>query len=246
MRIPAIRGIIDRRILANYRIAPEVVAKLLPPPFVPQVVNGWAIGGICLIRLKAVRPRIFPLAVGIGSENAAHRIAVEWMDHGQLKQGVYIPRRDTSSWLNTAAGGTVFPGVHHRSDFEVQESSDRVSVKMASRDGEIHLKVAGRIDSDFPASSIFGTLPNASVFFQNGSLGYSVTKTPGRFDGLELRCQNWAVENLSVDEMESSWFQDRGLFPVGSIEFDCALLMRGIDHEWHGRDDICCPAIAHS
>ena len=51
MRLPAISGIIDRRILANYRIDPEVMAKALPSPFRPQLVNGWAIGGICLIRL---------------------------------------------------------------------------------------------------------------------------------------------------------------------------------------------------
>jgi hypothetical protein len=25
------------------------------------------------------------------------------------------------------------------------------------------------------------------------------------------------------------------LFPPGSVEFDGALLMRGIEHEWHGR-----------
>ena len=30
------------------------------------------------------------------------------------------------------------------------------------------------------------------------------------------------------------------LFPKGSIEFDCALLMRGIRHEWHGKSDLCC------
>ena len=36
------------------------------------------------------------------------------------------------------------------------------------------------------------------------------------------------------------------LFPRGSIEFDCALLMRGIEHEWHGKGDLCCqtPAAA--
>jgi len=35
--------------------------------------------------------------------------------------------------------------------------------------------------------------------------------------------------------VESSFFEDRALFPPGSVEFDCALLMRGIEHEWHGR-----------
>lgn len=242
MRVPAIRGVIDRRILANYHIDPDVIARILPRPFVPHIVNGWAIGGICLIRLKAIRPRLFPFPFGIGSENAAHRIAVKWIEKGQLKHGVYIPRRDTSSWLNSAAGGTVFPGVHHRADFEVQETSDHVSVKMISRDGNARLHVAGGIESDFPTTSVFGSLEEASTFFQNGSVGYSVTGSAGRFDGIELRCQNWVVENLNVDRMESSWFQDISMFPGGSVHYDCALLMRNINHEWHGLEDLCCPA----
>jgi hypothetical protein len=102
--------------------------------------------------------------------------------------------------------------------------------------------VAGNIYPGFPDSSVFGSLEEASNFFQNGSLGYSVTRSPGRFDGIELRCQNWAVDNLNIDKMESSWFQDNSVFPAGSIQYDCALLMRRIDHEWHGLDDLCCPA----
>jgi hypothetical protein len=39
--------------------------------------------------------------------------------------------------------------------------------------------------------------------------------------------------------VESSFFNNRALFPVGSVAFDCALLMRGIDHEWHGRGRFC-------
>ena len=50
MRIPAMRGIIDRRILANFHIDPDVMACNLPAPFRPKLANGYAIGGICLIR----------------------------------------------------------------------------------------------------------------------------------------------------------------------------------------------------
>ena len=39
----------------------------------------------------------------------------------------------------------------------------------------------------------------------------------------------------------SNFFEDELLFPKGSIRFDCALLMRGIEHEWHGKSDLCCP-----
>ncbi len=78
MRIPVIQGIIDRRILANFRIDAAVMAGNLPAPFRPKLAKGYAMGGICLIRLKAIRPRFVPIPWGICSENAAHRIAVEW------------------------------------------------------------------------------------------------------------------------------------------------------------------------
>ena len=54
MKIPTIRGVIDRRILANFRIDADRMAAALPAPFVPQLHQGWAVGGICLIRLKQV------------------------------------------------------------------------------------------------------------------------------------------------------------------------------------------------
>lgn len=32
--------------------------------------------------------------------------------------------------------------------------------------------------------------------------------------------------------------EDRTRFPPGSVEFDSALLMRGIEHEWHGQEPL--------
>src|SRR5262249_61863595 len=77
MRLPSIRGVIDRRILVNYRVAPDVLARLLPAPFRPRLVHGFGMVGICLIRLREVRPALLPAWLGIASENAAHRAAVE-------------------------------------------------------------------------------------------------------------------------------------------------------------------------
>ena len=74
--LPIIRGVIDRRILVNFTVDPAVAAKLLPRPFRPKLVNGIAVAGICLIRLKQIRPRGWPAILGISSENAAHRIGV--------------------------------------------------------------------------------------------------------------------------------------------------------------------------
>src|SRR5262249_12062992 len=110
LQVPIIRGVIDRRILVNFRVDPVVLGKILPSPLRPKLVNGTGIAGVCLIRLKHIRPRGLPAFVGVGSENAAHRIAVKWDEQGEGREGVFIPRRDTSSWLNKLAGGRLFPG----------------------------------------------------------------------------------------------------------------------------------------
>ena len=243
MRLPAIRGIIDRRILANYRLDPDVAARLLPPPFRPTLAGSHAIAGICLIRLKHVRPALlgFPASAGVGSENAAHRFAVEWDGaDGRRREGVFIPRRDSSSRLNALLGGRLVPGEHHVARFDVRETEDSLDVAYASRDGVARVRVVGRVAAALPARSVFASLDQASRFFEAGSLGYSATRDANRYDGLELRCKAWSVQPLAVEAIESSYFDDATNFPRGAATFDCALLMRGVEHEWHSREDLCC------
>lgn len=239
MRIPVVRGLIDRRILVNFQVTPDVLAGILPPPFRPKLVQGLGMAGICLIRLKQVRPRFLPAAIGISSENAAHRIAVEWDEQGQRREGVYIPRRNTSSRLNTLVGGRLFPGEHHHARFEVKESDGYYRVAFTSDDGTAHVDVEGHVASELPSSSVFRSVAEASDFFARGSVGYSVTSRPYWLDGLELRSFRWHVEPLAVEQVESSFFANRILFPPGTVRFDSALLMRDIEHEWHGREPPC-------
>ncbi len=232
---PVVAGWIERRVLVNYRVAPDALAAVLPAPFRPKLVRGHGVAGICLIRLRQVRPRGLPAVVGVGSENAAHRIAVEWDGDDGVCEGVYVPRRDTSSGLNVLAGGRLFPGVHRRARFDVREWDCGLSVSVRSRDGQTRIAVRGRVAHALPAGSVFASLWEASDFFQQGRLGYSPRRDLGGFEGMELRTQGWRVEPLEVDVVESSFFDDRARFPEGSIAFDCALLMRSTAHEWHAR-----------
>ncbi|MCA1829108.1 MAG: DUF2071 domain-containing protein [Myxococcales bacterium] len=106
LSLPAIHGVIRRRILVNFRVDPSIMQRILPPPFRPKLLDGAAIAGICLIRLEQLRPRPLPAAIGLSSENAAHRVAVSWTTpSGDEQEGVYIPRRDTNSGFNVLAGG---------------------------------------------------------------------------------------------------------------------------------------------
>ena len=231
MKIPKIKGIIDRRILINYQVDKEVLDNYLPEPFKPKLVNGKGIAGICLIRLKQIRPKGFPKQIGISSENGAHRIAVEWTENGQLKEGVFIPRRDTSSKLNSLAGGTIFPGVHHFAKFTVEESNGNYNVAFVSED-KTSLSIIAKETDVWNEQSVFDNLECVSQFFEAGSVGYSPHKT--EFDGLELKAYNWKVSMLKVTKVNSSFFEDLTIFPKGSVVFDNALLMKDIEHEWIG------------
>ncbi len=241
MWVPVLDGLIDRRLLVNYRADPDVVARLLPAPFRPQVVNGFALAGICLIRMTRLRPRYFPVSVLGPTENGALRFAVEWESGGRVHTGVYIPKRFSTSRFVCLIGGRFFPGVHYRAKFKVEEAGDRYSVEMAS---ELNLSVRGAAADGWPGSAVFETLDAASAFYRSGAVGYSDSLTPGKYEGLELRIPDWDVRPLAVEHVACDFFDDPKRFPPGTAAFDNALLMRGVRNEFYGRGSLFCPASA--
>ena len=126
MKIPTIQGIIKRRVLVNYRANPDAVQNVIPKEFTPKLHKGYAIAGICLITLEHIRPKRLPEFIGLSSENAAHRIAVEWQENGKTQEGVFVPRRDTDSTLNHLAGGRLFPSEHHKAKFKITETKAKL------------------------------------------------------------------------------------------------------------------------
>jgi hypothetical protein len=232
MMQPSMSSVIERRLLVNYRVDPEVAARLLPEPMRPELVNGWAVAGICLIRLGRLRPSWMPGWAGMRTENAAHRIAVEWDAPGGRRSGVYIPRRDSDSVATVLAGGRLFPGEHHRANFDVRETDRDLHVAFASTDGTARVSIDIRVAQQLRGSALFPGLRDASDFFRHGSAGFSATRDRGRLDGLELRADRWVVEPAEVRSVSSSFFDDARLFPPGSATLDCALVMRDIPAAW--------------
>jgi len=232
MTAPALRATMERRILVNYRVDPDVLARDLPAPFRPALVDGYGMAGICLIRLSGVRPAGVPRAFGLRSENAAHRVAVEWDTPDGPVSGVYVPRRDTSSRVAAVAGGRVFPGWQHLADFTVAERDGHYRVEVRSHDGVVHVVVgAGTAEVPMPGS-VFADVEDASRFFRCAPLGFAKTRVDGVFDGVELGTKGWDLQPLQVDEVQSSFFDDRSRFPAGAVQLDSAFVMGGLETSW--------------
>ena len=226
---------IERRLLVNYRIDPEVAERQLPAPFRPQLVSGWAVGGVCFIRLANLRPKHFPSPLGITTENVAHRFAVEWDDDDGTQVGVFIPRRDTNSRVTALAGDRIFPGFHRMARFEVQERGPELRLGVDSRDGTLGLSVAAK-ETQTLEGGLFDSLERAIDFFRQGSLGFSPSGSPHELVGVRLQSQSWDARPVSVEEMRSTLFDDPQAFPTGSCTLDFALVMRNLTARWvtHG------------
>jgi hypothetical protein len=224
---PRLAATIERRLLVNYRVDPGVARALLPEGLRPQLVDGSAVAGICLLRLGDLRPAWFAPRIGWGAENAAHRVAVEWDDADGVRTGVYIPERHTASRLAVVAGGRVFPGRHRHARFDSVETPDRIRVSLESPATRVHADV--RTTDDW-SSSLFPTLADASAFFRNGSVGWSPALDGRGLEGIRLATDSWAVRAAEPTSVESSFFDS---LPAGSAVLDDVLLMRDVPVTWN-------------
>ncbi|CAN5415582.1 DUF2071 domain-containing protein [soil metagenome] len=224
-------GVIDRRLLVNYRVDPDVARGLIPDGLRPLLVDGNAVAGICLLRLDQLRPAGLPAAIGLRSENVAHRIAVEWDTPDGMRTGVFIPRRDSGSRVNVAVGGRLFPGPHGRARFEVNETPDQLTVSFRNRDDGATARVEVKVATELRGSHLFRDLATASDFFRSGSIGWSPRRRGPRLDGLELRTSAWTMEPTDIVSVSSSFFEG-GPVPASAAQLDCVLLMRRVPVTW--------------
>lgn len=222
---------IERRLLVNYRIDPDHAAAHLPDPFRPQLVSGWAVGGVCFIRLAGTRPHGVPKSLGMTSENVAHRFAVEYDDDSGTHVGVYVPRRDTNSLLASAAGGKAFPGRYRLARFDVHEEPNHLIIKVLSRDRSVRLEVAAHPTEQL-SSSLFNSVDDAAQFFRRGCLGWSPSQRTGLLDAVRLDSQRWNARPVTIEHMTSSLFDNQATFPAGTCTIDSALLMENLPARW--------------
>jgi len=239
--LPILAGKIKRRLLINFRADPEVAQSLIPAPLRVLEQRGAAIVGICLIRLEHIRPKGLPSALGIASENMAHRIAVTYDDKDKVpREAVYIWRRDSNNPLNQLAGGRLFPGVHGAATFNIQEEGQTTELEAKTRnhDGDVHVRgLAGEGENSF-ASQSFADFAEARDFFARGSCGFSCSADGQKLDGMQLLTPKWEVSPLAVSLANSAFFEDLSKWPKGSLKLDCGLIMRDIEHEWQEMDDV--------
>jgi hypothetical protein len=221
-----LRAQVRRRLLVSYRVDPEVAQSLIPDVFRPQIVDGSAVAGVCMIGLRSVRPGWLSPRVGFRTENVAHRIAVEWDENGKTRSGVYIAERHSSSLIPVLAGGRLFPGVQKRARFDLDETASRFRVSMAAPGTKVSVDV--QLGGPW-TSTLFPNVEAASAFHEQGAVGWSPRRDGHGVEPLELTSKEWAVEPGQVISLNSSYFD---ALPEGAATLDSVVVMRDIPFFW--------------
>lgn len=221
--VSGVKAHLRRRLLVSYRLDPDVARTLVPAPLRPQLVDGRALGGFCVLGLDGIRPRWLSPRVGLRSENVAHRIAVEWDEGGAVRTGVFILERHSSAWHPVLLGGRLFPGVHRRARFTAEEGGDRYAMSMDMR-GE-HVDADVEVGGAW-ASSFFGSVEEASAFYRSGRIGWSLGHDGRTLEAVALAAEEWMVEGAQARSVHSSFFD---ALPPGSADLDHVVVMRDLD-----------------
>lgn len=159
---------------------------------------------------------------GIRSENAAHRMAIEWDEHGETTQGVFIFERHSSSLPSVLLGGRAFPGVHRHARFTTLDTDQRHRVSIRSRDQRLDVDV--QLTEEWQ-SSLFDSLQSASDFTRAGRIGWSRGHDQRTLEPVELTASEWSMQSAEVREIRSTFFES---MPTGVATLDGALVMRDL------------------
>lgn len=230
--LPKLAGIIARRVLLNFWADPEVVRRLVPEPLEVATHNGSAVVDICLIRLERLRLKGMPAPMGISAENMAHRVAIRYPSEQGMKDGVFIWRRETDCEFLVQLGGCLFPGVHHRAEFDMTENESGLAFDVRTEQHETDVSFRASYLSGWQGTMLFPTFDDVWDFFERGDCSFSYAKRHRGLERLRLRALTWEMTPLGASDVQASFYENPAYFPAGSVGFDGACLMRSIPHEW--------------
>ena len=217
-----VRAQLRRRLLISYRLDPAVAASLLPDGFRPQIIDGSALAGVCVLGLESIRPSWVTRRWGLRSENAAHRMAVERDGDEGVEQGVFIFERHSSAWHPVLFGGRLFPGVHRKARFRIEEAGDRYALSMAA--GGHSLTADVEVGGEW-TSEMFDTVQEASDLYRAGRVGWSLARNGRDVEPVALATEAWRVEGARLHHLRSSFFD---ALPEGAAVFDSVVVMRDL------------------
>jgi hypothetical protein len=120
---PGVCGVVERRMLVNYRVDLGRLDAALPGPFRGREVGetGKGIGTVCLTRVENARPKLAPERAGMSVRSVTHRVPAEIQGEGRFC--AYVPLRGVSSRLCATLGSHALPAEIGCAEFRTEQKT---------------------------------------------------------------------------------------------------------------------------
>ena len=219
-------------ILANFAMAPDVLARRLPPHLQPAVHDGRAFLSVVIARMERMRPAFLPAALGVTYSQVVYRAVVTCGN----ERGVHFLRSDADNGLMVAAGNALTFFRFHRADitWSLDETSLRFQLKPRNDDtaaihGDYNLRGGG---TAMPASSRFATLEEAQGFLTELYVAFGRERGDGSVEAVRIQRNAWrsvvVPDRVAVYQAMSSGL----LFDAAEAELDSCFYVEQMKYRW--------------
>ena len=223
----------------NYRVRPDALAALLPPPLEPEVHKGHGWVQVLVSSLRDMRPQGMPALFGTCFYQASYRAAVQYRTRdGARRRGGYFVRSETNHPVMRAVGNALAEFKFH--DFGAAEM-------VMLRDGP-RLTVGVDPEPEFPSGRLVTVvdtrpLPSAPPGSCWSSLAELHEPLVECYDALGVDAEHGHLYVLTIDrdpwnarfvepqEVYSEYF-DRGPLGGGAAELDSVLHLEECRYRW--------------
>jgi uncharacterized protein YqjF (DUF2071 family) len=212
-------------------MAPETLARVLPPPLEPDLYNGEAFLSAVVADMDRMRPVFVPAALGVTYRQVVYRAVVR---HGD-ERGVHFLRSDADDSLMVLMGNLLsFFRFHRASILAVSGGGLRHFdlVTDPADHADIHATFdIGRAGRAISAGSTFPSLEAAQAFLVELYAAFR----PGadRMNTVRIKRGAWRVKMAEAPRARFDFMNGSTTFPAGSTRLDSVIYVEDIEYYWH-------------
>lgn len=227
--IPPVRARLAERLIFNFRLPPEAMARLLPVPWLaPQIVNGFGIASFCLLDLRGITVAPLPTALGLPSVSCAPRFGVLDLSASPPRPAVYVTERWTSSAFGSWFTSLGFSAQHPHAHATWRRTGGVTEVSIVSRKRGPVVSARVRAEDAFE-SAAFESAGEFADFLASGVSSYGLSRYPGRLTKLDLHKAESTYTPLVVDDLDGPVIRE---WRAAGGVFDSAFRTSGGRYEW--------------
>jgi uncharacterized protein YqjF (DUF2071 family) len=219
--------------LVNFAMAPETLARVLPPPLEPDTYDGQAFLSVVIADMEQMRPAFLPSLFGVTYQQVVYRAVVRCGD----ERGVHFLRSDADNRLMVELGNLLSFFRFHRARIVTAKGGGlhHFDLVADSRDyADIHATFdLGHSGRGVTAQSAFRSLDEAQRFLVELYMAFRQGPSPLLVDTVRIKRTPWRVRMVDAPRARFDFMDGSAAFPTGSTRLDSAIYVEDIDYYWH-------------